>query len=155
GGDARSATVLGTIAPDRAGDVAARLLDVIARRGPAARATDVLRAEGVAPFTAAAFEIEPAPALPARPAAEPIGLHPLRARFALGVALAFGQAEADALAQLATVARRHGVTALRPAPGRALLLLGLDKNAVSVTTAAEQLGFITRADDPRRRIAAC
>jgi len=156
GGDARSATMLGTIAPNHAGDVAARLLEVIARHGPTARATDVLRHAGIAPFRTAVAEIEPASARPARPAAEPIGLHPLRERLALGVALAFGQAEAAALAQLASVARRYGATALRPAPGRALLLLGLDESgAANVTRAAEQLGFITRADDPRRRIAAC
>src|SRR5262249_54028008 len=50
GGDAQGATTLGTISPDRAGDVVARLLDVIAHRGSAARAADVLRREGAAPF---------------------------------------------------------------------------------------------------------
>jgi precorrin-3B synthase len=92
-----------------------------------------------------------------RPAAEPIGLHPLRdGKLALGVALAFGQADADKLSRLAVIAGECGAGALRPAPGRALLLVGLDHDgAEHVASVAHQLGFITRADDPRRRIAAC
>ncbi|MBV8837161.1 MAG: precorrin-3B synthase [Alphaproteobacteria bacterium] len=144
---------LGTIAQDNAVPVTMRLLQAIAAHGPAARARDAVRdvrAAGV-------DNIAEAPPPPVRRAAEPIGLHPLRdGRLALGVALAFGQAESEALARLASSARDHGTRALRPAPGRALLLIGLDHDgAARVVSEAEQLGFITRADDPRRRVAAC
>ena len=158
GGDARRARALGMAAPADAADVLLRLLEVIARRGPRARARDILNDEGLAPFKSAiADRLETAPDLRVRSAAEPIGLHPLRnGRLALGIALAFGQADAEALARLATMSRDHGADALRPAAGRALLVLGLDeKGAERVTIAAERLGFITHADDPRRAIAAC
>jgi len=94
---------------------------------------------------------------PLRPPAEMIGLHPLRdGKMALGVALAFGHADADSLARLAGIAAEHGATAVRPTAGRTLLLLGVAENgAAAVADAAERLGFITRPDDPRRRIAAC
>jgi precorrin-3B synthase len=158
GGDAHSATTLGMVAPNNAADLAVRLLEVIAARGAGARAKDILHDAGLAPFKFAVGDrLETAPNLPARPVAEPIGLHALRdGSLALGVALAFGQADAEALARLATVARDHGADALGPVTGRALLVLGLDeRGAERVTSAAERLGFITRADDPRRRIAAC
>jgi precorrin-3B synthase len=158
GGNAHRAEALGVVAPTDAAEVTARLLAVIAAHGAKARATDILRDEGAAPFRSAiAGHLETGSALPMRPAIEPIGLHALRSgRLALGVALAFGQADGEALARLATIAGDHDADAVRPAPGRALLLIGLDEpGAERVTVAAEGLGFITRADDPRRRIAAC
>jgi len=158
GGDAGSATTLGTIAPDEAADVVIGLLDVVAACGPAARAEDVLDRAGIAPFAAALpGRLEAALTLAPRLGAEPIGLHPLRdGTLALGVALAFGQADAEALSRLASAAHAHGACALRPALGRALLLIGLDpEGAEGAAAAARRLGFITRADDPRRRIAAC
>jgi precorrin-3B synthase len=50
----------------------------------------------------------------------------------------------------------RGATWGRPAPGRALLLGPLgEANAMAVRKAADGLGLVTRADDARRRIAAC
>lgn len=158
GGDAYSATTLGAVAPDRAAGTVVRLLGTIAARGRTARATDILRNEGIAPFRAAvADEIEATPALPARTPADLVGSHSLRdGRMALGIALAFGQADAEVLAQLARTGADHGVHSLRAAPGRALLLNGLDEDsAAALAAAAGQLGFAVRSDDPRRRIAAC
>jgi precorrin-3B synthase len=149
---------LGTIVPRDATHVTLRLLELIAAHGPAARAKDVLRETGVAALRSAVAEhVEEASAPPTRRAAEPIGLHPLRGnKLALGVALPFGQADAGALSRLASAAREHGARALRSASGRALLLIGLDPDGAERAAAtAERLGFITRADDPRRRIAAC
>ena len=157
-GDAGSATPLGSIARDAAADVVLRLLGVIAARGREARAADFLRTDGIGAFrSVVAGSIDVAPVLPSRPPAEPIGRHPLRdGSLALGIALAFGHAHASALEQLTDAAAAHGVSALRPAPGRALLLLGVaQERAAALTTAAERLGFVVRADDPRRRIAAC
>jgi len=150
--------MLGTVAPRDAVHVTLRLLESTAARGPAARAKDIMREAGAAAFKSAlAQHLEEGSIPPMRRAAEPIGLHPLRdGRLALGVALAFGQADADMLSRLAVVAGEQGAGALRPAPGRALLIVGLDHDgAERVAVAAEQLGLITRADDPRRRIAAC
>jgi len=158
GGDAGAATAVGAVAPEHATDVAVRLLRVIAEHGSTARASAILRREGPAPFQSAVGDtLETAPALPTRVPVEAIGRHPLRdGKSAVGVALAFGQADADTLTQLARRAGDCGATALRPAPERALLLLGLDADAAAaIATSAAQLGFITRADDPRRRIAAC
>jgi precorrin-3B synthase len=158
GGDGRSATPLGSIAPDAAADVVVHLLGAIAAQGREARAADILRTDGIGAFRSSVHgSIDAASVLPPRPAAEPIGRHPLRdGSVALGVALAFGHAHTDALEGLAVAAAAHGVSALRPAPGRALLLIGVAKErAAALATAAERIGFVARVDDPRRRIAAC
>jgi len=149
---------LGTISAQDTVAVTLRLLEQIAAHGPAARAKDALREAGVAAIRSTVAEyVEEAPSVPVRRAAEPIGLHPLRdGKLARGVALAFGQADADMLSRLAVVAGERGARALRPAPGRALLIIGLDhEGADCIAAAAERLGFVTRADDPRRSIAAC
>ena len=154
----RSATPLGSIAPDAAADVVVRLLGAIAAQGREARAADILRTDGIGAFRSIVDgSIDAAPVLPPRPPAEPIGRHPLRdGSVALGVALAFGHAHANALEQLARTAAAHGVSALRPAPGRALLLLGVaPERAAALAATAERLGFVVRVDDPRRRIVAC
>jgi precorrin-3B synthase len=95
--------------------------------------------------------LRPAPPPPAPPPPEAIGTHPLRTGLALGVGLPFGRLEAPAL--IAFV-RASGARALRGAPGRVLLALGVPDPAALRRTAAE-LGFITEAHDPRRRVAAC
>jgi len=136
------------------------LLEVLAAHGPAARAADVLRTDGIRAFDAAAdncMERASDTPPPSRPPAEPIGLHPLRdGRLAVGVVPAFGHAHADTLRELTRIAAAHGAETIRPAPPRALLLVGLDPaNAAAVVRAADALGFVTQAADPRRRIAAC
>jgi len=97
GGDARVATPLGTVAPDDAAELTVRLLAVIARHGPGARATDILATAGIAPFSAVLTDrVKATPRLPARLSVEPIGRHVLRdGKIALGVAPAFGQADAQ------------------------------------------------------------
>jgi precorrin-3B synthase len=157
GGDAATATWLGTIAPRHTCEVVLGLMSVIAAHGPAARAADV-RAEVFRAFESGAVDgIERAAGPPPRMPAEPIGLHQLRdGRLAVGVAPAFGHAHADALRELAGIAAAHGAGSIRPAPPRALLLVGLDSaDAAAVVRAADALGFVTQASDPRRRIAAC
>jgi precorrin-3B synthase len=148
-GDARSAAQLGTIAP---GEVVAAVLDLltqIAELGPDARGADLLDAP--------AFALPAEDLLPESPRAAAIGLHPLDdGSYALGLGLAFGHAEALALAEMARIAKSQGVNWARPAPRRALLLGPLgEANAIAVGKAADGLGLVTRADDPRRRIAAC
>ncbi len=87
----------------------------------------------------------------AAPAPEAIGIHMLRAGLALGVGLPFGRLEAPALIAFAEAS---GARALRGAPGRVLLAIGAADPAGLRQRAAE-FGFITEANDPRRRVAAC
>jgi precorrin-3B synthase len=75
---------------------------------------------------------------------------------AIGVGLPFGHTHATALTELVCVAARHGAGAVRPSPDRTLLFTSVPPlNAGSLIAAAERLGFVVDADDPRRRIAAC
>lgn len=154
GGDAASATPVGSIDLDTAPDIVFRLLEVIAAHGRKTRSIDILRTAGIGAFRVTA---DTAPPLPSRALAEPIGRHSLRNGLAaLGIALTFGHAHADTLAQLARLAAAHGVQAVRPTAGRALLLIGVaDASCDALATVAERLGFIVRADDPRRRVTAC
>ena len=86
-----------------------------------------------------------------------VDIHALRDEsFAKGVGFAFGHSDATALEQLAEAARHAGAAGFRAAPRRALLAIGLPRQTTfAFATAAEKLGFIVRADDPRRRIVAC
>jgi len=158
GGDARSAASLGVIALNDAVEVVIRLLSVIAKCGSTARAASILATDGIAAFRSAAEpRVDPVPGMPPRPSVEPIGQHRLRGdAIVLGVAPAFGQADADTLEQLLRVAGSHGARTVRPAPGRALLLSTFDEDRIAgVLVAAKQFNFIVNANDPRRRIAAC
>nr|WP_249681542.1 hypothetical protein [Roseococcus pinisoli] len=119
-------------------DAADAILGWLARLGPR-RAREV---EAEAPLE------PPAP----RPAAEPLGWH--AAAGALGLAGAFGALEAEDLAALAEALPAGAL--LRPAPGRAWLVLGLaDEEAVALRDRAAGIGLVTDPADPRRRIVAC
>ena len=157
-GDAASATPLCLVAPEAAVTAAISVLALIASRGASARAAGLLRSEGIDIFRAAVRpRMATATALPSRQRAEPIGLHRLSGgQRAIGVALAFGQASAGNLMALARLARANGATWARPAPARALLLGPIDEmTGFVLATAADDLGFVVDARDPRRRIVAC
>jgi precorrin-3B synthase len=159
GGDGASETQLGSIASAHGVEAAMRLLEVVAQRGRDARARDVLAAEGTAPFRAALADllIGDAPPLRMRRCSEAIGQHRLRdGSLACGVGLAFGHADAVTLERLAGAADAAGATGVRTAAGRALMIIGFTQEAASVfVSAAENLGFIVDANDPRRRVVAC
>ncbi len=159
GGDAATATILGSVAPRDAVDVVLDLLRAIAARGSGARAADIIHHEGAGAFFGAVARgvFEAAPAASRRIPAEAIGRHRVgEGTFALGVGLAFGHTSADALADLADQAVALGAHGVRPAPGRVLLLTGAaDAGATALSAAAERLGFIVDPADPRRRIVAC
>jgi precorrin-3B synthase len=146
----------GTIALKDAVGAVIGILAIIAAHGPAARAADFVTRDGAAALPAIAA-VAPASAPPPRLPAEMIGLHPMRdGAMALGIGLVFGHTHAAALAALMGEAANHGVRTVRPAPDRALLLTGISAlNARGLIAAAERLGFVVHADDPRRRIAAC
>jgi precorrin-3B synthase len=155
-GDATTATPMGSISIEAAPEVVIAALRVIASRGDV-RASDVLRADGLGAFSKLPhIQREPSP-LPARAPVFAIGTHALRGgTYALGVGLAFGHAQAESLIVLADAAGAHGACALRPAPGRALLVIGLaPSDASALAREVARLGFISSADDPRRRIVAC
>jgi precorrin-3B synthase len=157
-GDAASATPLGAVAPADAVETAARLLKTIAQHGPQARARDLIHRQGPGAFRIAIADLLiDAPSPTARAPSNPIGTHLLRdGRVGIGIALAFGHTNADALDGLIEAARRADASGLRTAPGRALLLIGLaDAASRGLLADAESLGFITRRDDPRRNVVAC
>jgi precorrin-3B synthase len=75
---------------------------------------------------------------------------------AIGLGLAFGHAHATTLEELARAAAESGATGLRTAAGRALLVVGITADSAErLADVAQRLGFIVRADDPRRQIVAC
>lgn len=154
GGRARTATPLGWIARAQAADAVLRLLRLVAARGPAARIAAMLASDGLGPFRAALGRLDDGPALAIRPPSEPIGRHPLPGgRIATGIAAAFGGIAAADLEALLIDVQARGVTAVETAPGQALLLVG--PADAGIDAACARHGFITRADDPRRRITAC
>ena len=157
GGDGASATWLGTVVPDDVGSAVLGILTIIGMYGPTARAAEVLRAEGVEAFRSISTVIEPSSVPPQRVPAEMIGLHSAPdGTVAVGIGLAFGHSHADALAEIVRLAAVHGAQAAWPVPGRALLLMSVSRrDAHNLTALAERLGFVARAGDPRRRIAAC
>jgi precorrin-3B synthase len=75
---------------------------------------------------------------------------------ACGLGLSFGHADAAMLERLAEAAEKAGAAGVRAAAGRVLMVIGLTRaSAAAFTAAAERLGFIVDADDPRRRVVAC
>jgi precorrin-3B synthase len=166
GGDATTAAELGNIAPGDAGAAVMRTLEVMAQRGRYARARDILKAEGAAPFGAAVADLLLTSARPGdadsrvggnERRVEPIGVHRLRdGLLACGIGLAFGHADTAALERLSEAAAAAGACGMRTAPGRTLMIIGLRQETLdSFIVAAERLGFVVRADDPRRRVVAC
>jgi precorrin-3B synthase len=159
GGDEARTTELDDIAPTQAIEAVLRLLDVIAHGGRDARARDILAVEGEQLFRSAITGL-PVSARPHKSGNErtaAIGAFPLRdGTIACGIGLAFGHADARSLERLVEAARATGARGLRTAPERALLAIGLTSETATIFAAtAEQLGFIARADDPRRKVVAC
>jgi precorrin-3B synthase len=158
GGDAESATPIGAVAAEHAVEAAMRMLRVIAAGGPAARAREIFATNGAAAFRKVIADIlVDLPPPPLRPAADPLDTHTLRdGQLAIGFGLAFGHVHSTALEELARAAAESGATGYRTAPGRALLVVGVTENGAGhLANIAQRLGFIVRADDPRRQIVAC
>jgi precorrin-3B synthase len=159
GGDAGQGADIGAVAPEHGVEAVIRLLDVIAKRGRDIRARDIIAAEGANVFrdALAGLLLEQCNIPRKVPASEPVGMHRLRGgSLACGIGLAFGHAEARCLEQLADAGVAAGATGFRTAPGRALLTVGLTERSAHIfVAAADKLGFIVRADDPRRHVVAC
>jgi precorrin-3B synthase len=159
GGDGRNTTHLGRVAGRDGVEVAMRLLEVLAQRDRVARMRDVVAAEGIEVFHSAVANliIHDGLARSQRRFSDAVGLYPLLdGTFAYGIGLAFGHADAMSLQRLTETAKAAGAHGMRAAPGRALMVVGLTRQtASSFAAAAEALGFIVHADDPRRHVVAC
>ncbi len=158
GGDALTSAPIGLVTPENAVACVVQLLKVLAATVPSARMRDAIQGEGLNAFKSAVADLVidgPAPIV--RPATEPIGLHVLRTGgVAIGLGLPFGHSDCETLLDLIEAGRRAGANGVRTAPGRALLMLGLQPAAARVLAAeAGALGLIVDADDPRRSVVAC
>ena len=157
GGDRASATLLGVIAVERNVETVVRLLEAVAQCG--ARARDIVATERVVVLHSVVADLliadEQTPTA-AKPC-DVIGTHALRdGSFAVGLGLAFGHADATSLEHLIAAAKAAGAGSVQPAARRALMAIGLPQNKLSAFAhAGGQLGFIVRADDPRRHVIAC
>jgi precorrin-3B synthase len=170
GGDEVGASFVGVVARSDTVAATTRLLQVLASHGTDTRARHVVVAEGVAPFRFAIADL----LIPAhsRENGNPgvgrrfhgderkqgaIGTYRLRdGSLACGIGLAFGHSDASALERLVDIAGAAGASGCRIAPARALLIIGLTSQSASAfAAAAERLGFIVRAGDPRRNVVAC
>jgi precorrin-3B synthase len=157
-GPAAASVSLGWTEPHRATQVVTAILRAIAARGSNARAEDLRNPSDIArlrAMLAGAIAEEPPP-LPRVPS-EAIHTHPLAdGHVARGVALPFGYAQAAVLERFAEIAAHCGALSVRPAPGRALIAIGLPTHAVGkfkVAAAAE--GLIVEPHDGRRFVIAC
>jgi precorrin-3B synthase len=158
GGDCDTAASLGIVSVQNAAQLTLDLLAVLAAGGAETRARDVVAREGIDRFLKAAGDcLETGATMPAARTTETIGLHRLDDNScAIGVALPFGQAHALDLIALARIARANGAEWAALAPQRTLLLGPISEmTAFALGTAADTLGFVVDARDPRRRIAAC
>ena len=159
GGDGQNAIPLGCVAGRDGVEATIRLFEILAQRGRFARLRDVVAAEGIAAPRSAVADliIHDGPARSQPRFRDAIGIYPLRdGMFAYGVGLAFGHADATSLQRLTEAAEAAGASGMRAAPGRALIIVALtQQTASSFAVAAAELGFIVRADDPRRHVIAC
>jgi precorrin-3B synthase len=151
-----NANDLGVVAIKDSTIAVMRLLEVLAQCGRQVRARDIAPSL----FRNAIADLLVASAGPCEGGQErkiPIGAHPLRdGTQAYGIGLAFGHADASSLLTLVAAAATAGASGLRTTPGRTLMFIGLThESSPSFSAAAEALGFIVRADDPRRHVIAC
>lgn len=157
GGDAFGATPVGAGPLTEVTEIAVRILEMIANRGREARGRDLVREGCLAAFhSAISPPLRRTGRMPQRPPSEPIGLHHLGSgKVALGIGLAFGHTTGDLLGELIDAAKASGAIGVRTAHRALLAICVCAEAAAPLTAAAERLGFITQADDPRRHIATC
>jgi precorrin-3B synthase len=150
GGDAATAAQQGIVPEATACDAVIAILQAVATRGKEARARDLSAGALPSPLRGGSFG-------EAGRGGAPLGTIPLsNSTHALGIALPFGSMPAGNLIELAQAALREGATDIRPAPGRSLLFLRLQKEACThLQQTAAPLGFVTDPTDLRLYIAAC
>jgi len=150
-------------APTETGDAAARLgRAFLALAGAGEEAPRRMRALvgriGARPvFAGAGYEAKPRLRSQRRASlSDVLGAHAFGAATIVGAAAAFGEIEAGRFTALIERARALGASGVRLTPWRAFFITGLDpRRAASMIGACAKLGFVTSADEPRLRIAAC
>ena len=154
-GDAGTAAGLGAGGQDQAAEAAMCVLAAIAALGSAARARDLSTA-GQLPVSCLGGEMS-GRAEGGTSAKTLLGIFPLAdARFALGMALPFGQADANQLKELVIQSQSLGATDIRLAPKRTILALCPTRNvAETLCETAKAIGFVVMPTDPRTSISAC
>lgn len=165
-GDATTSRVMGDFAAADAEAVAIAVLREVARSGRQGRAA-TLPAEARARAVANVEAVAPPSVLPAissdrteaGDAERGTGSAPIPladGRFAVPIALPFGNSRAATLIEILRNAEGLGAAEIRLAPKRTLLLLMPTRTAArQVRDAARMLGFVVDASDPRAHIAAC
>jgi precorrin-3B synthase len=156
-GNARTAVHLGYVPTDQATAAVEELLRWIASRGPSARAIDLAHNQEIGEIRHSLGTLIDGPAPNPRPFAETVGVYRLAAgNVARGFALPFGHTTAGALRRFARATADNGASAIRPAPGRSLLAIGLSQTAADkLCRAAVEEDFVVDAHDPRRHVVAC
>jgi precorrin-3B synthase len=158
-GSARNAAHLGYVPTDRVTATVEELLRRIAIRGPAARAKDLAHDQQIGEVRRSCGDsVIDGPAPNPRPPAETVGSYRLaKGNVARGFALPFGHTTAGALRRFARAAADTGASAIRPAPGRSLLVIGLSSQTVAdkLCKAAVAEDFVVDAHDLRRHVVAC
>jgi precorrin-3B synthase len=85
-----------------------------------------------------------------------LGAHVFGGSAVAGAAAAFGELEAIRFKALVERARALQANGIRLTPWRAFFIIGLDpRSAASMIGSMAKLGFITSAEEPRLRVAAC
>jgi precorrin-3B synthase len=152
-GNDMTATRIGSFGEAEAVRIALKILTEIATLGRDARAANLLDSGHLQRFSSAL----PPSVLPHGRRQQPHNLLSLTDnRHALPISLPFGHTDAAALAKLGQVAEATGISDIRPAPDRTLLLI-CDRSggAETMRQEAKRLAFITDRSDPRKNIAAC
>lgn len=148
-GDAYTAATVGIVPQARAVREAIRLLERLAAIGPTVRGRDLRRTMGLGP---AMSGTPPS----AGKSSQPVGVIDIGGRPVLGLRLPYGQTVAERLDALMRYLDRLGATEVRLSPYRALLVLGLESDAVIAARAgAGRLGFWADPHAPGNAISAC
>ena len=149
--------------PAETGDAAARLVSAFlslagAGEGAERRMSALVARVGAGPvFAQAGYATKPRARSRRRASLRDVlGAHAFGAAIVVGAAAAFGEIEASRFKALIERARALGANGLRLTPWRAFVITGLDpRGAASMAGSIERLGFVSSADEPRLRIAAC
>ncbi|MGY6710227.1 MAG: precorrin-3B synthase [Rhizobiaceae bacterium] len=185
GGTAQAARPVGSVSETEAVSPVMRLLEAIAAKGRMARGRDLTDGEitklrdspplrrrfaapplspsrgerivGTSPPQPVLLQTGEVSCETRRKGGAPVGRFPLRdAMLATAFVLPFGQVESHTLAAFCVAASQVGAREIRLAPGRGLIVPGLlAESCATLEANATELGFITDAQDPRLRIAAC
>jgi precorrin-3B synthase len=165
GGNAELARDVGTFAEEHACIATRAILTAVAAPGPQGRASKLSTAELAEALSNRGKGADVAPPSERGDAGREPARHkqffraaiPLTdGRFATAIALPFGHARAETLIELVKAASTLGISEIRLAPARTLLLLcRSEASAEGIYQAATSAGFITDPADPRAKIAAC